>query len=105
MRGTIAGDWSYDLSGTYWSSLLSEHYLNDVSFTRVQNSLNGCTAPGSTGCVVNEPTDQRRASGGGRRALAGPPKAEAGRRRRKPATSTAPFAILIGPEKGGGPPV
>jgi iron complex outermembrane recepter protein len=50
-RGAIAGPWIYDVSGTYWNSLLSEHYLNDVSFTRVQNSLNGCTAPGSTGCV------------------------------------------------------
>jgi iron complex outermembrane receptor protein len=50
-RGDINDHWSYDLSGTYWQSLLSEHYLGDISFTRVQNSLNGCTAPGSTGCV------------------------------------------------------
>ena len=50
-RGPIGGSWVYDVSGTYWNSLLSEHYLNDVSFTRVQNSLNGCSAPGSTGCV------------------------------------------------------
>lgn len=50
-RGAIAGSWVYDVSGTYWNSQLSEHYLNDVSFTRVQNSINGCTAPGNTGCV------------------------------------------------------
>jgi outer membrane receptor protein involved in Fe transport len=50
-RGDINSDWHYDLSGTYWSSLLSEHYLNDVSFTKVQNSINGCTAPGNPGCV------------------------------------------------------
>ena len=50
-RGDIASNWSYDVSGTYWSSQLSENYLNDVSFTRVQNAINGCTAPGSAGCV------------------------------------------------------
>jgi iron complex outermembrane recepter protein len=50
-RGDIAGDWTYDVSGTYWRSLLSEQYRNDVSFTRVQNAINGCTAPGSTACV------------------------------------------------------
>jgi len=50
-RGDISSDWSYDVSGTYWNSLLSEHYLNDVSFQKVQNSINGCTAPGNPGCV------------------------------------------------------
>ena len=50
-RGDINSNWSYDVSGTYWNSLLSEHYLNDISFTKVQNSLNGCTAPGNPGCV------------------------------------------------------
>ena len=53
-RGAIGGsDWTYDLSGTYWQSLFSEYFLNDVSFTNVQNALNGCTAPGSAavGCV------------------------------------------------------
>jgi iron complex outermembrane receptor protein len=50
-RGDLSGTWSYDVSGTYWNSLLSEHYLNDVSFTKVQNAVNGCTAPGSSGCV------------------------------------------------------
>ncbi|MHB8815563.1 MAG: TonB-dependent receptor plug domain-containing protein, partial [Steroidobacteraceae bacterium] len=53
-RGAIGGsDWTYDLSGTYWQSLFSESFLNDVSFTNVQNALNGCTAPGSAaqGCV------------------------------------------------------
>ena len=50
-RGDIDSNWSYDVSGTYWNSQLSEHYLNDVSFNRVQNSVNGCTAPGNPGCV------------------------------------------------------
>lgn len=53
-RGALGdSDWTYDLSGTYWESLFSESFLNDVSFTNVQNALNGCTAPGSAGqgCV------------------------------------------------------
>jgi outer membrane receptor protein involved in Fe transport len=51
-RGDIASSsWSYDVSGTYWDSLLSEHFLNDVSFAKVQNAINGCTAPGNPGCV------------------------------------------------------
>jgi iron complex outermembrane recepter protein len=54
VRGAIGNsDWTYDLSGTYWQSLFSESFQNDVSFTNVQNALNGCTAPGSAaqGCV------------------------------------------------------
>ncbi|MGA7537970.1 MAG: TonB-dependent receptor [Steroidobacteraceae bacterium] len=54
VRGAIGkSDWTYDVSGTYWQSLFSEYFLNDVSFTNVQNALNGCTAPGSAaaGCV------------------------------------------------------
>ena len=50
-RGDLDPTWSYDVSGTYWDSLLSEDYLNDVSFTKVQNAIDGCTAPGNTGCV------------------------------------------------------
>ena len=53
-RGAIGNsDWTYDVSGTYWQSLFSENFQNDVSFTNVQNALNGCTAPGSAaqGCV------------------------------------------------------
>jgi iron complex outermembrane receptor protein len=50
-RGDIDSSWSYDVSGTYWDSLLSEHFLNDVSFTKIQNAINGCTAPGNAGCV------------------------------------------------------
>ncbi|HMA51459.1 MAG TPA: TonB-dependent receptor, partial [Magnetospirillaceae bacterium] len=50
-RGTIRDNWTFDVSGSYWDSILSEHYLNDVSFTRLQNSLLGCTEPGSAGCV------------------------------------------------------
>src|SRR5882724_1108213 len=50
-RGDMGSSWRYDVSGTYWDSLLSEHFLNDVSFTKVQNAVNGCTAPGNPGCV------------------------------------------------------
>jgi outer membrane receptor protein involved in Fe transport len=52
VRGGIgASDWTYDASGTYWDSLLSEHYMNDISTAKLENSLFGCAAPGSTGCV------------------------------------------------------
>src|ERR1700688_3077666 len=51
VRGDIDSSWSYDVSGTYWDSLLSEKFLNDVSFPKVQNAINGCTAPGNPGCV------------------------------------------------------
>ncbi len=50
-RGDISSSWTYDVSATYWDSLFSEHYLNDVSFSKVQNAINGCTAPGNPGCV------------------------------------------------------
>jgi outer membrane receptor protein involved in Fe transport len=50
-RGDISSSWRYDVSGTYWDSLFSEHFLNDISFTKVQNAINGCTAPGNPGCV------------------------------------------------------
>jgi iron complex outermembrane recepter protein len=50
-RGDINSSWSYDVSGTYWDSLLSEHFLNDIAFTKVQNAINGCTAPANPGCV------------------------------------------------------
>ena len=45
-RGEINRSWNYDVSGTYWRSLLSEHFINDIAFTKVQNALNGCTAQG-----------------------------------------------------------
>jgi outer membrane receptor protein involved in Fe transport len=52
VRGGIgASDWTYDASVTYWDSLLSEHYVNDISDAKLENSLFGCVAPGSTGCV------------------------------------------------------
>lgn len=49
-RGDIDGNWSYDASGSYYESIYSEHYNNDVSFTRVQDSLLGCKS-GNPGCV------------------------------------------------------
>ncbi len=53
-RGAIGNsDWTYDVSGTYWLSLFSEYFLNDVSFTNVQDALDGCTEQGTAarGCV------------------------------------------------------
>jgi len=50
-RGKINAAWSYDVSGTYWNTLLSENFQNDVGFTQVQNAINGCSAPASPGCV------------------------------------------------------
>jgi outer membrane receptor protein involved in Fe transport len=50
-RGAINSSWTYDVSGTYWDSLFSEDYRNDVSFSKVQNAINGCAAPGNPGCV------------------------------------------------------
>lgn len=54
VRGDIGrSDWTYDASGTYWDSLLSEHYQNDISFDKVEESLFGCPAgsSASAGCV------------------------------------------------------
>lgn len=53
-RGAIgSSDWTYDVSGTYWQTLFSENFRNDVSFANVQNALNGCVAAGAAaqGCV------------------------------------------------------
>ncbi|MGA7537971.1 MAG: TonB-dependent receptor [Steroidobacteraceae bacterium] len=54
VRGAIGeSDWTYDASGTYWDSLLSENYANDLSFAKLEESLFGCPATASTaaGCV------------------------------------------------------
>ena len=50
-RGKINAAWSYDISGTYWDTLLSESFQNDVGFDKVQNAINGCTGPANSGCV------------------------------------------------------
>jgi iron complex outermembrane recepter protein len=54
VRGAIGqSDWTYDASGTYWDSLLSENYANDLSFSKLEESLFGCPAGASAaaGCV------------------------------------------------------
>jgi iron complex outermembrane receptor protein len=48
-RGDIDGNWSYDLSASYWDTQLSQTTLNYISFNALQAALN-CT-PGTSGCV------------------------------------------------------
>jgi iron complex outermembrane recepter protein len=57
-RGHIGhSDWTYDIGGTYWKSLLSYDLQNDVSFNRIQDAIGSaanptpCSAPESAGCV------------------------------------------------------
>ncbi len=50
-RGKISAAWSYDVSGTYWETLLSDNFQNDIAFTKVQNAINGCTAPANPGAA------------------------------------------------------
>jgi iron complex outermembrane receptor protein len=49
-RGDIDSNWSYDVSLSYYNQDLQQTALNNVSFTRLQDSLNNC-ASGSTACV------------------------------------------------------
>ena len=54
VRGAIGdSDWTYDASATYWDSVFSEHYENDLSFAKLEESLYGCPAGSnvSAGCV------------------------------------------------------
>lgn len=58
VRGHIGhSQWTYDVSGTYWASLLTYDLHNDVSFTKIQNAVGSaayptpCSAPESVGCV------------------------------------------------------
>lgn len=54
VRGAIGqSDWTYDASGTYWTSLLSENYANDISDAKLEESLFGCPATSGAvaGCV------------------------------------------------------
>ncbi len=53
-RGQINSAWSYDVSGTYWRTLFSDSIQNDIDVGKVQNAINGCTAPvnpGTAPCV------------------------------------------------------
>ena len=45
-KGDLGSGWSYDLSGQYGSTILSEEYTNDMSINRINRSLQ----------VVNDPT-------------------------------------------------
>lgn len=54
LRGAIGqSDWTYDASATYWDSLFSENYANDISDAKLEESLFGCTGLGNAaaGCV------------------------------------------------------
>jgi iron complex outermembrane receptor protein len=54
LRGAIGhSDWTYDASGTYWDSLFSENYANDISDAKLEESLFGCTglSNAAAGCV------------------------------------------------------
>ena len=57
-RGNIGdSDWTYDVGGTYWESLLTYDLQNDVSFTKIQDAVGSaayptpCSAPENVGCV------------------------------------------------------
>ncbi|HET9118157.1 MAG TPA: TonB-dependent receptor, partial [Pseudonocardiaceae bacterium] len=58
VRGHIGrSNWTYDIAGTYWESLLAYNLQNDVSFTKIQDAIGSaayptpCTAPEGVGCV------------------------------------------------------
>ena len=57
-RGHIGrGDWTYDVGGTFWKSLLTFNLQNDVSFNKIQDAIGSaayptpCSAPENAGCV------------------------------------------------------
>lgn len=47
-RGKINSAWNYNLSGTYWRTGFSTS-VNDIDFGKLQNGINGCTAPPNPG--------------------------------------------------------
>ncbi len=58
LRGHIGqSNWTYDVGGTYWQSLLTWNLQNDVSFTKIQDAMGSaayptpCSAPENGGCV------------------------------------------------------
>jgi iron complex outermembrane recepter protein len=58
VRGHIGNsNWTYDVGGSYWESLLTWALQNDVSFSKIQDAIGSaayptpCTAPESVGCV------------------------------------------------------
>jgi iron complex outermembrane recepter protein len=54
LRGDIADGWSYDAYGLYGTSILQERFQNDVSRTRLNNSLLAVTGPnGQPVCRIN----------------------------------------------------
>jgi outer membrane receptor protein involved in Fe transport len=48
-KGEISEGWNYDAYVQYGASIYAEHYLNDVSITKLQNALNTVS---TTQCVV-----------------------------------------------------
>jgi outer membrane receptor protein involved in Fe transport len=49
-RGDINDAWSYDVYGSYWYTQDQNKALNNISFTRLQDSVSGC-ASGFSNCV------------------------------------------------------
>ncbi len=48
-KGDIVDGWTYDVYGQYGEAVYNEHYLNDVSDSKLQNALNTVS---TTQCVV-----------------------------------------------------
>jgi iron complex outermembrane receptor protein len=44
-RGDLGGGWSYDVSGQYGTTILSEEYVNDMSISHIQKALQVVTDP------------------------------------------------------------
>ncbi|HTK80041.1 MAG TPA: TonB-dependent receptor [Rhizomicrobium sp.] len=49
-RGDLGGGWSYDVSGQYGTTILSEEYVNDMSIQRIQRSLQVVNVNGVPTC-------------------------------------------------------
>jgi len=49
-KGDVGGGWSYDVSGQYGKTILSEEYINDASISRIQNALEVVDVNGTPTC-------------------------------------------------------
>lgn len=52
-RGDVASDWSYDISGQYGTTIFAETYRNDISRSRLRNSLDAAVVGGQVVCAIN----------------------------------------------------
>ncbi|HEX3943760.1 MAG TPA: TonB-dependent receptor [Rhizomicrobium sp.] len=57
-KGDLGSGWSYDLSGQYGSTILSEEYTNDMSINRIQHSLQVVTDPATGNPTCKSALDQ-----------------------------------------------